>query len=209
MLRLNWTHEQTWYVSCGCVVPAMACMASSHSTQHPAPSTPRSPLSIERWASLSTAQKIFQFPNLNSQKPERAARKVEWLLTALGGQHESNRIESSSANQSTSQIGRKLVNGTNQHKAAQPRAQQTLHSNGATTEGATAVPHRECFCSTYKRRHQIDNKQQPLYTLIIMLTRQNGQYTRDISSNCIDNELRRLTTLSALAPNTNYRHLCL
>ena len=70
MLRLNWTHEQTWYVSCGCVVPAMACMASSHSTQHPAPSTPRSPLSIERWASLSTAQKIFQFPNLKSQFPE-------------------------------------------------------------------------------------------------------------------------------------------
>ena len=68
-----------------------------------------------------------------------------------------NRIESSSANQSIIQIGRKLVNGTNQHKAAQPRAQQTLHSNGATTEGATAVPHRECLCSTYKRRHQIDN----------------------------------------------------
>jgi ribosomal protein L32 len=156
---LYWTHEQTWYIRCGWVVAAMACVASSHSTQHPAPSTQHTQITVvHRTLGLalhSLHRKFFssQISLPRKEKPERAASKVEWLLTALGGQHELSRIESSSANQSISQIGSK-------RKAAhrrEPRAQHTLHSNGATTEGATAVPHRECLCSTYKRRHQIDN----------------------------------------------------
>jgi hypothetical protein len=145
MLRLNWTHEQTWYVRCRCVAAAMACMASSHSTQHPAPSTqhpahpdhrcpsnagPRSPLHRKFFSSQISIPR-----NQKGQRAKSNGFSPRWADNM-------NRIESSSANQSIIQIGRKLVTGTNQHKAAQPRAQHTLHSNGATTEGATAVHHR-------------------------------------------------------------------
>ena len=159
MLRLNWTHEQTWYVRCGCVVPAMACMASSHSTQHSAPSTQHTQITVVHRTlglalhcteNFSVPKSQISIPrNQKGQREKSNGFSPRWADNM-------NRIESSSANQSIIQIGRKLVNGTNLHKAAQPRAQQTLHSNGATTEGATAVHHRECLCSKYKRRHQID-----------------------------------------------------
>lgn len=154
-LMLYWTHEQTWYIRCGWVVAAMACVASSHSTQHPAPSTQHTQITVvHRTLGLalhSLHRKFFssQISIPRNQKGQRAKSNgfsPRWADNM-------NRIESSSANQSISQIGSK-------RKAAhrrEPRAQHTLHSNGATTEGATAVPHRECLCSTYKRRHQIDN----------------------------------------------------
>lgn len=70
MLRLNWTHEQTWYVRCGCVVPAMACMASSHSTQHSAPSTQHTQITVVHRTLGLALHCTENFSVLKSQLPE-------------------------------------------------------------------------------------------------------------------------------------------